>query len=109
MELIAHTGLMMSGLRKDAEIIWAHLVHFVTALYGRQSGRYPVHIRVGSPVYDSGGQYLPRVKKTPLLDAVALLDEGGDELALFVINRSLEPLTASIALQEFLPLGEDLV
>lgn len=102
-ELITHTALVNhgGGLRKEREIVYANPVHYASVLYGTQSGIWPVRIGVRSPVYDTAGRFLPRVEETPLLDAVALLDESGNEVTLLVVNRGLQTLTASVSLHGF--------
>jgi alpha-N-arabinofuranosidase len=109
-ELINHTALVNhgGGLRKEREFVWENPVHLTSRLYANQSGRWPVRLRVTSPVLSVPELHdLPAVTDAPYLDAVALLNDAGDELTLLVTNRHpSEALTAEIALHDFSPQAE---
>ncbi len=105
-EMITHSALVnhAGGLRKQKEIVYATPVHYASLLYGTQSGVYPVRLKVRTPHYRSPGKYLrdTRGAAAPLLDPVALVDAGGEELTLIVLNRSADqPLTSAISVQGF--------
>ena len=104
-ELITHTANMNhgGGLRKVKEIVYPNPVYFTTKLYATQPGLWPVGIRVSTPAADvpaRGG--LPAVRQSPLLDAIALLDDAGAQLVVLAVNRDPErALPATIRLAQF--------
>ncbi len=104
-ELITRSALVNhgAGLRKHRECVFANPVFYANKLYATQSGRWPVRISLTSPWYDSENlPSLSEVKDVPALDAVALLDDAGEELNLLVTNRSAkDSLTAQIVLTGF--------
>ena len=105
-EMITHSALVnhAGGLRKQREIVFATPVHYASLLYGTQSGVWPVRLRVRTPHFHSPGRFLQETRDAaaPLLDAVALLNEAGDELTLIVINRSPErAIAGAISLNGF--------
>lgn len=105
LEMLTRTAIVNhgAGLRKVKEMVFANPVYYANKLYGTQSGRWPVRLRITGPHYDFDGlPSLPAVKDASCLDAVALLDDSGKELNLLVTNRSAaDELSARIALKDF--------
>ncbi len=104
-EMITHSALVnhAGGLGKGREFVWQHPVNLTSRLYSTQSGRIPVRLRVTSPTFSVPRFHdLPAVQNAPYLDAVALLNDGGNELTLLVTNRHpSETLTAEITWHDF--------
>ncbi|HIE50131.1 MAG TPA: hypothetical protein EYP85_00070 [Armatimonadetes bacterium] len=103
-ELITHSALVNhgGGLRKEREIVYPNPVYWARRLYATQPGRWPVRVRVTTPHFSVLRLHnLPAVRNAPYLDAVALLDDAGEELNLLVTNRHpTDALAAEIVLAD---------
>ena len=104
-ELITRSALVNhgAGLRKDREFVYANPVYYANRLYSKQSGRWPVRLRVTGPQFRHEGlPTLPAVEDASYLDAIALLSDDGKELNLLVTNRHpSEALETKIALDGY--------
>jgi len=108
-EIITHSALVNhgGGLRKEREIVYPNPVYCAQKLYSTQSGTVPIRIHVRCPMYDSSGQYSPATRDVPYLDAIALIDDGNNQLNLILTNRHpREALKAHITLHDFAPSGD---
>ncbi|NIM51398.1 MAG: hypothetical protein GTN78_18260 [Gemmatimonadales bacterium] len=104
-EIITHSALVNhgAGLCKQRQIVFPNPVYWARRMYATQPGRWPVRVRLTGPRFSVPALHdLPAVENAPYLDAMALLDDSGEQLNLFVTNRHpTEPLTADIALHDF--------
>jgi alpha-L-arabinofuranosidase len=104
-ELITRSALVNhgGGMRKHREFVYADPIYYANKLYSTQSGRWPVNIKITGPHFDFEGlPSIPAVKDASYLDAIALLDDSGNELNVLVTNRDPEnALTTTIALDGF--------
>lgn len=106
-EIITHSALVNhgGGLSKWRQVVCEQPVFLARKMYATQPGRWPVRLEVTSPTYDVAElPGMPAVNNTPYLDAVALLNDPGDELTLLVTNRHpSEALETKISLTGFAP------
>jgi alpha-N-arabinofuranosidase len=104
-ELITRSALVNhgAGLRKDREFVYADPVYYANRLYSKQSGRWPVRLKITGPHFRHEElPTLPAVESASYLDAVALLSDDGKELNLLVTNRHpSEALKTSITIDGF--------
>ena len=97
-EMVTHSALVNhgGGLRKARGVVWANPVWWVTHLYSTQAGTVPVGLKVKCPTYAVEGKYFAKSADVPVLDIVALADEKGKSVNLFVINaHATEAVTAT--------------
>lgn len=106
-EIITHSALVNhgGGLSKWRQVVCEQPVFLARKMYATQPGRWPVRLNITSPTFDVGElPGMPAVKDTPYLDAVAFLDDSGDELTLLVTNRHpSDAIKAEITLNGFAP------
>lgn len=103
-ELLTHSAMLNhgGGLRKEHGIVYTNPVWWTTHLYGSQGGTIPTEVRVESTTFNSEGRWLGRRENIPYLDALALLNEEGDEWNLFVVNRHpSETFDVEVVLRRF--------
>ena len=88
-ELVTHSALVNHGgcVLKECEFVWPEPVYFVHQLYGTQSGTVPLQVRFAGPSFAVPHvPTLPRPRRVPALNAVALANEAGTEVTLIVVN-----------------------
>ncbi len=99
------TGIMeFAGIWKKRSQVYAAPGYYVFKMYSTVHASRPVavHAESGSYSVQNGVGRLPEIAKVPYLDVVAALNEKGDELTLFCVNRSLETdIPANIQLAGF--------
>jgi alpha-N-arabinofuranosidase len=103
-ELLTHSAMLNhgGGLRKERSVVYTNPVWWTTHLYGSQSGTVPTATRVECGTFTNDGRWLGQREKAPDLDALALLNDEGDEWSLFVVNRHpTETYDVEIALKGF--------
>ena len=101
------TGLIeFGGIWKKRGGVYAVPAYWAFRMYSNADARVPVETRTEVETYDvtEGVRRLPDIKNVPYLDVVAALNEAGDKLTLFCVNRHLtRDLTARISLTGFAP------
>jgi alpha-N-arabinofuranosidase len=104
------TGLIeFGGVWKKRGRVYGVPAYWAFRMYSTADIQNPVATRTTSETYDieEGNQRLPQIKDVPYIDTVAALNEKGDRLTLFCINRHLHrDLEARIALAGFKPARE---
>ena len=99
------TGIMeFAGIWKKRSQVYAAPGYYVFKMYSMAHASRPVavHAEAGSYSVQNGVGRLPDIANVPYLDVVAALNEKGDELTLFCVNRSLETdISADIQLAGF--------
>ncbi len=97
------TGIMeFAGIWKRRSQVYAAPGYYVFKMYSAAHADRPVmvHAESGSYSVQHGVGRLPEIANVPYLDVVAALNEKGDSLTLFCVNRSLEtdiPATIQLA------------
>ncbi len=103
------TGIIeFAGIWKKRGQVYAAPAYYAFQLYSTAPITMPVTVETNSPQYDVHGGItrLPEIRGVPYLDVVAALNETGNRLTLFCINRHLnQDIPAAISLSGFLPIG----
>jgi alpha-N-arabinofuranosidase len=104
------TGLIeFGGLWKKRGRVYGVPAYWAFRMYSTVDISVPVATRNTAETYDiqEGNERLPDIRQVPYLDTVAALNEKGDKLTLFCINRHLHrDLEASIKFTSFTPAKE---
>jgi alpha-L-arabinofuranosidase len=107
------TGIIeFAGIWKKRGRVYATPAYYAFQLYSTAPIITPVTVEANSPKYDvkSGITRLPEIQNVPYLDVVAAVNQSGDRLTLFCVNRHLNrDLPATISLSGFLPGGKAVV
>lgn len=101
-EMITHSAMLNhgGGLRKERGVVYANPVWWATHLFASQDCLRPMASRVDGPTFDVEKKHFAGGKDVPVVDAVALADDGGRTITIFVINRSPDKaITAKIRLK----------
>ncbi len=103
------TGLIeFGGIWKKRGQVFGTPAYWAFRMYSTSAAKRPVAASTRVETYDihEGTNRLPEIAKVPYLDVVAALNEAGDTLTLFVVNRHLTRyLTADIRIAGFRPAG----
>lgn len=86
------TGIMeFAGIWKKRSQVYAAPGYYALRMYSTAHASRPVAVDVDSGSYSvqHGVSRLPEIADVPYLDVVAALDDAGDTLTLFCVNRSL--------------------
>jgi alpha-N-arabinofuranosidase len=86
------TGLMeFAGIWKKHGQVYAAPGYYVLRMYSTAHASRPVAVETesGSYAVQHGVSRLPKIAGVPYLDVVAALNDAGDTLTLFCVNRSL--------------------
>lgn len=101
------TGLIeFGGIWKKRGRVYAVPAYWAFRMYSTADAVTPVDTRTTGETYDvhQGNNRLPEIVKTPYLDVVSALNEAGDKLTLFCVNRHLNrDIAAQIAIAGFSP------
>ncbi|QNI35007.1 hypothetical protein H7849_15080 [Alloacidobacterium dinghuense] len=87
------TGIMeFAGIWKGRSQVYAAPSYYVFKMYSTAHATRPVGVEVQSGSYSvqHGVGRIPDISNVPYLDVVAALNDQGDTLTLFCVNRSLE-------------------
>lgn len=99
------TGLVeFGGIWQKRGQVYGVPAYWAFRMYSTADIAVPVHTRVSVEGYDvaEGNTRLPEIPDVPFLDVVAALNEAGDRLTLFVVNRHLErDIAAEVRLRGF--------
>jgi alpha-N-arabinofuranosidase len=91
-DILTHSATVNhgGGLRKARERVWANPAHHGHVIGRPLAGGTPVPVRVACPVVSTSGPTggLPEAADMPVLDAMAVLSEGGDDLWVLIVHRS---------------------
>jgi alpha-L-arabinofuranosidase len=92
------TGIMeFAGIWKKRSQVYAAPGYWVLRMYSTTHATRPVAVEAQSGSYSvaQGVGRLPNIAQVPFLDVFAALNDGGDRLTLFCVNRSLDSDIAS--------------
>ena len=84
------TGLIdFAGITKKRSQVFAPPAYWALRMYSTSSATRPVEARYTGETYDvrEGNNRLPEILAVPYLDVVAGLNEAGDTLTVFAVNR----------------------
>lgn len=99
------TGIMeFAGIWKERSQVFAAPGYWVLRMYSTAHADRPVAVETQSGSYSvqHGVTRLPDISGVPYLDIVAALNDAGDKLTLFCVNRSLDTdIPANIQLAGF--------
>jgi alpha-L-arabinofuranosidase len=101
------TGIIeFGGIWKKRGRVYGTPAYYAFSMYSKPGPVQPVTLATQSEKYDvhDGINRIPEIPDVPYLDVVAALNESGDTLTLFCVNRHLErDLVADISLRHFVP------
>ncbi len=101
------TGLIeFGGIWKKRGRVYGVPAYWAFRMYSNTDASVPVEARVEVETYDvhEGNRRIPEISGVPYLDVVAALNEAGDKLALFCVNRHLHrDIAATVRLAGFDP------
>jgi alpha-N-arabinofuranosidase len=104
------TGIMeFAGIWKKRGRVYASPAYYVFQMYSTADAYVPVGVQsdVGHYEVHHGITRLPEIPDVPYLDIVGTLNNAGDRLTLFCLNRDLRrDLPASISVDGFQPKGQ---
>lgn len=101
------TGLIdFAGITKKRSQVFAPPAYWAFRLYSTADATTPVEVRATGETYDvhEGNNRISEIPAVPYLDVVAALNDSGDRLTLFAVNRHLtRDLSANLKLAGFAP------
>jgi len=101
------TGLIeFGGVWKKRGRVYAVPAYWAFRMYSNADAVTPVETRTDSETYDihEGNTRLPEIEKVPYLDVVSALNEDGQKLTLFCVNRHLyRDMVSQIRISGFSP------
>jgi len=101
------TGIIeFGGIWKKRGRVFGVPAYWAFRMYSNADAVQPVEVRSDGETYsvENGSTRLPNIKDVPFLDVVAALNEAGDKLTLFCVNRDLSrDLSAEIRVSGFRP------
>ncbi len=104
------TGIMeFAGIWKKRSQVYASPSYYAFQMYSTADTQTPVKIQADSGHYDvhHGITRLPEIPNIPYLEVIGALNEKGDKLTLFCLNRNLtRDIPASISIDGFKATGE---
>lgn len=86
------TGIMeFAGIWKKRSQVYASPAYYAFQMYAGADATRPVSVTNDAGTYGvhNGVSRLPEIANVPYLDAVAALNDNGDTLTLFIVNRHL--------------------
>lgn len=99
------TGLIeFGGIWKKRGRVFGVPAYWAFRMYSTTDATRPVEVRTNSETYDvhDGILRLPEIPRVPYLDVVGALNDAGDRLTLFCINRHLSrDIAARIDVKDF--------
>lgn len=103
------TGLIeFGGIWKKRGRVYAVPAYWAFRMYSTADASTPVETRTSAETYDvhEGNVRIPEIEKVPYLDVVSALNDGGNKLTLFCVNRNLyRDLPTQIRVAGFTPTG----
>lgn len=103
------TGIVeFGGIWKKRGRVYAVPAYWVFRIYSNADATRRLNVSTNSQTYniENGSTRLPIIKDVPYLDVVAALNDSGDRLTLFCVNRDLtRDLSTRIRTDGFLPKG----
>ena len=106
-EITDMTGIMeFAGIWKKRSQVYATPAYYALRMVSTAHATRPVAVDTQSGSYSvqHGVGRLPDIADVPYLDVVAALDDAGDTLTLFCVNRSLDTdIPANIRIDGFTP------
>ena len=103
------TGIVeFGGIWKKRGRVYGVPAYWVFRIYSNADATRRVNVSTNSQTYniENGSTRLPTIKDVPYLDVVAALNDSGDRLTLFCVNRDLtRDLSTRIRTDGFLPKG----
>jgi alpha-N-arabinofuranosidase len=102
-------GIEFAGIWKKRSRVYAVPAYYAFRMYSSAAIHRPVAVQNGSPTYDvhQGVTRLPEIANVPYLDVVAALNQSGDRLTLFCVNRHLSrDFAADVLLDGFEAAGK---
>ena len=103
------TGIIeFAGIWKKHALVYATPSYYTFRMYSTADVKTPVAVDNNSATYDvhNGITRLPDIANVPFLDVTAALNEAGNKLTLFVVNRDLaDDIAADIGLTGFRAAG----
>ncbi|MFC5449284.1 alpha-L-arabinofuranosidase C-terminal domain-containing protein [Paenibacillus aestuarii] len=96
-----------SGRTGHALTVYGTPTYYVMNMYANRDVSYVVQSRTecGSFKVNSLVPIAPQLEDLPNLDVVACINDGGDKLTVFMVNRSLEDTITEVELGEFAESG----
>jgi alpha-N-arabinofuranosidase len=104
--------IYFGGIWKERGRVFGVPAYWAFRMYSNADVTRPIEVVTNSEIYnvEQGSIRLPKISNVPYLDAVAALNESGDTLTLFCVNRHLtRDIPASITISGFTPTAEALV
>jgi alpha-N-arabinofuranosidase len=104
------TGIIFfGGIQKERGRVFGVPAYWAFRMYANAAATTPVetHVRVAKYSVEEGSTRLPNIPEVPYLDVVAALDDSGDTLTLFCVNRHLSrDISAEIHISGFRASGD---
>jgi alpha-N-arabinofuranosidase len=104
------TGLIeFGGVWKKRGRVYGVPAYWAFRMYSTADITTPVETRANVETYDvsEGNNRIPEISGVPYLDVVSALNDAGDRLTLFAVNRDLQrEVTAKLKLTGFATSGE---
>lgn len=101
------TGLIeFGGIHKRRGRVFGVPPYWAFRMYSNADATTPVETRVTAEGYDveEGNRRIPEIRNVPYLDVVSALNDAGDKLTLFCVNRHLyRDIPAQVRMSAFLP------
>jgi len=97
------------GIWKERGRVFGVPSYWAFRMYSNAGASRPVEVTAGSEKYDvdQGSRRMPKIPDVPYLDVVAALNDSGDKLTLFCVNRHLtRDIAADISIGNFLSAAE---
>ena len=104
------TGLIeFGGIFKKRSRVYGVPAYWAFRMYSAAGATVPVEVRATGEKYDvtEGNNRIPEIPGVPYLDVVAALNDAGDKLTLFAVNRdTTRDIAARIKLAGFRPAAQ---
>ncbi len=104
------TGLVeFGGIWQKRGQVYGVPAYWAFRMYSNAEASIPIAVRTTAEGYDisEGNTRIPDIPDVPYLDVVAALNDAGDRLTLFVVNRHLErDLPTEVRVNNFDPAAE---
>jgi alpha-N-arabinofuranosidase len=101
--------IYFGGIWKERGRVFGVPAYWAFRMYSNADAARPVEITANSEKYDveQGSTRLPKIQDVPYLDVVAALNDSGDTLTLFCVNRHLtRDIPTNISISGFKPASE---
>jgi alpha-L-arabinofuranosidase len=101
--------IYFGGIWKERGQVFGVPSYWTFRMYAGADATRPVESTTNSEKYnvEEGSRRLPNIPDVPYLDVVAALNDAGDTLSLFCVNRHLtKDIATKISIEAFKPAGE---